>query len=513
MQQQTNRQITAAVPKDAAAVILLNKDGTKVLWAQRNPELKFLGGFHGFPGGKLDRDDELCDVRNAEDKERSALLACAVREVFEEIGVLLVRNGEKLTRGQRASLHDDLVAGRFRFSEILETWGLWIDAADFSYTGIWTTPEFSPMRYKTRFFIAVCPEKQIPYPAITELQKIEFIEPNAALKLWNDSNVLIAPPVLISLRALETAIEKHSADDRKMIENSARSLLKTSSRADGNIDFIELNSRLICLPLRTKTLPPATHTNCFIAGGQRFVVIDAAAKVPSEHQKLFSVVDKMIETGAECAAIIVSHLHKDHFGAETALKSHLQTKYSLDVPIAAHQLTAESLDGIVSFDSLIEDQEVFELSDRYGKQFELSALHTPGHARGHLCFYDEELGFLLSSENVVGFGTVVIAPPEGNMIDYLRSLVRMKELPNLNFLCGSHGAANADARLKIEEYIDHRLMREKQIAEALKNGISDAETIAHTVYPHLDPPLMRLGVNSVRAHIEKLQTVGEGLNF
>ena len=67
-----------------------------------------------------------------------------------------------------------------------------------------------------------------------------------------------------------------------------------------------------------------------------------------------------------------------------------------------------------------------------GEAFELIALHTPGHARGHLCFYDAAKGFLLSSDNVVGTGSVVIAPPEGNLVDYLNSLERMKNLSNLN---------------------------------------------------------------------------------
>ena len=160
-----------AVPKDASAIILLDGDLTRVVWAERNPKLKFLGGFHSFPGGKLDQDDSLVDVRNCTDPQNARLIACAVREVFEEIGVLLVRNGEKLTRGQRVSLHDDLISGRFSFAEILKMWGLWLDAEDFLDTGFWTTPEFSPVRFKTRFFLAVCPPKQEPYAAISELQK------------------------------------------------------------------------------------------------------------------------------------------------------------------------------------------------------------------------------------------------------------------------------------------------------------------------------------------------------
>lgn len=486
-----------ATPKDAAAIILLNENLTEVLWAKRNPKLKFLGGFHGFVGGKVDASDAQTEVRNyGENVEMKKFIACAAREMFEEIGVLLVRNGDKLTVGQRKSLHDDLISGRNTFAEILEFWNLWIDAEDFTYTGFWTTPEFSPMRFKTHFFIAVCPTKQTPYQAISEMQDIEFIEFQKALESWKTSKVLIAPPVLISLRAL------HKNEN---IQQTAENLLNKSATLDGNLTYLELNSRLICQPLRTKTLPPATHTNCFIVGKKEFVVIDAATPFTEEQTKLLELVDELIEDGGVCREIIVSHLHPDHFGGETVLKNHLKEKFGLDVPISAHKITAESLDGKVEFEKFIEDGEVYQLRDADDQTFDLTALHTPGHARGHLCFYDEEFGFLLSSDNVVGLGTIVIAPPEGNMNDYLNSLERMKNLPNLNFLCGSHGSAVADAKGKIEEYIEHRLEREQQILEALENGAKTPEGIAQIVYQNLDEKLFPLAVKSVEAHLEKIE--------
>jgi glyoxylase-like metal-dependent hydrolase (beta-lactamase superfamily II)/8-oxo-dGTP pyrophosphatase MutT (NUDIX family) len=514
-----------ATPRDASAVILLNQDLTEVLWAKRNPNLKFLGGFHGFPGGKVDADDTLVEVKNAENAETSKLIACAAREIFEEVGILLVRNGEKLTKGQRASLHDDLISGRFLFSDILETWGLWIDAEDFVYTGFWTTPEFSPMRFKTRFYINICPPKQTPYAAIDELQNIEFIAPQKAVELWAKSKVLIAPPVLISLRELSENKEYLATDKHRFtqigqdkikyqrskikdqpIKNTEQSLLEKSQICDGNINYIELNSRVVCFPLRTETLPPATHTNCFIVGKQEFVVIDAASKDKREQQKLFEFVNDFIEKGYSCKEIIVSHLHPDHFGGETVLQKHLLEKFGLKIPISAHKLTAESLNGKVKIEKFIEDNEDYKLKDETGATFELKALHTPGHARGHLCFYDEEFGFLLSSDNVVGLGSVLIAPAEGNMTDYLNSLERMKNLPNLNFLCGSHGSAVADAKGKIEEYIYHRLERERQSLEAIKSGAKTSEEIAKIVYQNLNENLFPLAVKSVEAHLEKIKT-------
>ena len=508
-----------ATPKDASALILLNHDLTEILWAKRNPKLRFLGGYHGFPGGKIEADDALADVRNAETEETAKLIAGAVRETFEEVGVLLVRNGEKLTKGQRASLHDDLISGRFPFSEILETWGLWIDAEDFIYTGIWTTPEFSPIRFKTRFFIAVCPPKQNPYAAIDELQNIEFIAPENGFDRWKTSKVLIAPPVLIALREFVNSKfqipnskdqspeikDQRSKIKDQSIENIAQNLLEKSQNCGGNIDYIELNSRLVCFALRTKTLPPATHTSCFIVGKKEFIVIDAASKDEQEQRKLFDFIDDLIESGGVCRAIIVSHLHADHFGGETALQVHLREKFSLEIPISAHQLTAESLHGKVEIEQFIEGDDVYKLKDEAGATFEIKALHTPGHARGHLCFYDEGFGFLLSSDNVLGAGSVLIAPPEGNMADYLGSLEKMKNLPNLNFLCGSHGSAVSDAKGKIEEYIRHRLEREKSILQAIKDGAKTPAEIVEKVYTDISPELWNLAEKSVEAHLEKIK--------
>lgn len=507
-----------AQPKDASAVILLNQDFTKVLWAQRNASLKFLGGWNAFPGGKLEASDAQIEVSNCADDELKKFIVCAVRELFEETGVLLTRGGEKLTKGQRASLHDDLISGTFSLAEIFETWGLRIDAEDFFYTGFWTTPEFSPVRFKTRFFIAVCPPKQTPSAAISELVKVEFIEPRNALKSWANSEVLISPPVLISLQSLAeegslstdthkfTRIKSDERTQNQKLKNVSRKLLEKSEKFDGKIDHIEINPRIVVFPLKTETLPPATHTNCFIVGRKSFVVIDAASKDEAEQRKLFEFIDSLIEKNCVCRQIIVSHLHPDHFGGETALRKHLYEKFGLEIPVSAHELTAESLSGKIEVQKFIADEEIFNLNDERGETFELKALHTPGHARGHLCFYDEEKGFLLSSDNVIGTGSVVIAPPEGNLLNYLNSLERMKNLPNLKHLCGSHGAAVFDAEAKIESYIRHRLEREKQILHAVESGAKTSQEIVEKVYANLDEKLIELAKKSVEAHLEKLRT-------
>ncbi|HLM01554.1 MAG TPA: MBL fold metallo-hydrolase [Pyrinomonadaceae bacterium] len=502
-----------ATPKDAAAVILLREGSPEVFLAQRNPQIPFLGGFHAFPGGKVDAEDAAIEVRNCAEAELARFIACAVRETFEEVGVLLARGGDKITKGQRASLLDDLISGRFSFAEILETWGLWIDARDFEYTGFWTTPKFSPVRFKTRFFLAVCPRRQQPQ-VFGEFVKGEFIAPQNALKLWENSEILISPPVLLTLQTLadsgqQSAVSGQPQSENQRAETVVEKLLSQSRKDDGKIRYVRFHPFISCFPVRTETLPPATHTNCFIAGGREFVVIDAASPFADEQNALHEYVDSLIETGNVCRALVLRHLHRDHVSGANALQRHLRERHNLHVSIAAHKLTAESVKDSIETGRFIEDEEIFDLKINDAEVLRLTALHTPGHARGHLCFYDERHGFLLSGDNVLGTGSVLIATPEGNMKDYLASLERMKNLPNLRFLCGSHGAAVFDARAKIEEYIAHRLEREKQILRAIERGAKTVAEITGQVYPELPgAKLFSLAAESVRAHLAKLSDDG-----
>lgn len=498
-----------AIPKDAAAIILV-KDG-EVFLAQRNPQIKFLGGWHAFPGGKVDAGDAEIIVKNCTDESLEKFIVAAVRETFEEIGVLLVRGADKITKGQRASLHDDLSSGRFSFGEILEMWGLWIDAADFQYTGFWTTPKFSPVRFKTHFFIAECPRRQEPQ-VFGEFVEGDFLAPGEALKKWRGGKILISPPVLISLQILEgEEIDRDEWDgrDKKSATQNPQSkierLLAASRENDGNILHIKFNPYITVFPVRSETLPPATHTNCFIVGERKFVVIDPGSPFEDEQQKLHEYVDSLIETGGEIAEIILTHPHRDHVAGASNLQNHLRQKFNVQIPIAAHEKTAESLKDEIKIERFIEDEAVFTLETGDGESFAFAALHTPGHARGHLCFYFEKIGFLLAGDNVVGAGSVLIAAPEGDMRKYLESLERMKNLPGLRFLCGSHGAAIFDARGKIEGYINHRLEREKKILEAVKSGAKTLREIVERVYTDVSPALYELAEQAVAAHLEKLR--------
>ena len=172
-------------PKDAAAVILLrpNTDlnNPEVFCVKRSTKLAFLGGYRAFPGGQREANDSEINVANCADPERAAMISCAAREVFEEVGVLLARGAEALTVGQRTSLLDDLESKRMTWPELLRHYGLQLDADHFTFVGRWVTPPFAPRRFDTWFFIADCPAKQEPrVTGDSELESGEWVSAREA---------------------------------------------------------------------------------------------------------------------------------------------------------------------------------------------------------------------------------------------------------------------------------------------------------------------------------------------
>src|SRR6185295_5519687 len=131
-----------------------------------------------------------------------------------------------------------------------------------------------------------------------------------------------------------------------------------------------------------------------------------------------------------------------------------------------------------------------------------------GHALGHLCFHDEERGVLMTGDNIVGVGSVLIEPPQGNMRDYLNSLERMLALPMLTVLLGGHGPAVATPYQKIIEYITHRLEREENILAAVRAGATTPKEIVERVYTDVSPKAYGMAERAVLAHLEKLQADG-----
>ena len=487
----------AVIPKDAAAIVLLrhppNPTDPEVYLVRRSEKLAFLGGFYAFPGGQFDSNDAQAPVENCADPDTLMAISCAARELFEETGILLARGGETLTSGQRVSLLDDLQSGRMSWPAMLKHYNLHLDAGDFTFVGRWLTPPFSARRFDTWFFLVNCPPKQQPNVIQGELETGEWTSAKSAYERWQRSEILAVPPTLHALKTLAGGLTND------LVER----FLSVPHAHGEPVRRIEFRPNYICFPVRTPTRPPATHTNCYlIYTSQVALVIDPGSPYEDEQQALAGCVDTLMAERRKVILILLTHVHPDHIGGVNALRSHL----GKDIKVAAHSLTAEALPEDIRADVLLNDNEVLELEGE--PSIVLRVMHTPGHARGHLCLHDSGTGTLISGDNIVGLGSVLIDPPEGDMRDYLKSLRRMQALPNLSVIFGGHGPAMANPQSKIAEYISHRLEREQKILQAIREGATTPKEIVARVYTDVSPKAHAMAERAVLAHVKKLESDG-----
>ncbi len=249
------------------------------------------------------------------------------------------------------------------------------------------------------------------------------------------------------------------------------------------------------VPLRTPTLPPATHTNCVVIGDRdRVVVVDPASPFSDEQQELIAW---LTAHGATVEAIWLTHHHADHVLAAQAVKD------AFGAPIAAHPATIERLRGTVAV-----DEELFEGDALDFDGLTIEALHTPGHARGHLAFRVRETRLLVAGDLVAGQGTIVIDPPEGDMGDYLLTLARLIR-EGVGAIVPAHGPVVESGEAKLIEYIAHRQAREEQVADVLRRrGAGKAIDLVPDVYPEVPPMFWPLASRQVLAHLLKLEVEG-----
>ena len=179
------------------------------------------------------------------------------------------------------------------------------------------------------------------------------------------------------------------------------------------------------LPVRTPTLPPATHTNTFLVGTREAVLVEPATPYREEQDLMVEWVQEARLRGIEMIAILATHHHPDHVGGADSLRERLE------LPIWAHAMTAQRLDGVVDIDMLIQDGERIVLEGPTPTA--LSALYTPGHAPGHLCFTDEATGMMIAGDMVASVGTIIVEPHDGDMLPQpLRFYLPVDLLPILD---------------------------------------------------------------------------------
>jgi glyoxylase-like metal-dependent hydrolase (beta-lactamase superfamily II)/8-oxo-dGTP pyrophosphatase MutT (NUDIX family) len=471
----------AAIPRQAVAGIVRSADG-RILLAQRNPRLKFMGGRYAFPGGAIDADDHAGREPGAECLAAVGAMALA-RELFKETGLLFAQ-GELPPPNECREARQSLLGGELPFQEFLGQYELRIDVQRFKPVGVFVTPETNPRRFHARYYlidqVAVGEEELI----LGEIVALEWMLPGEARSRWQNKQLDLAPPVAFVLKQF-AAFPVDAALERLGVAEPF-----TASHAS----CYEIRPGFHVMPLRTPTLLPARHTNCVLVGEARLFVVDPGPTVAEEQQRLTEQIEYLMRDGTQPAAVLLTHGNADHIGSAALLRDRYH------VPIWAHKATA----GHVGFpvDRLLRDDETISIPGAPARR--LRCLHTPGHDPGHLCFLNESSATLISGDMVAGKSSIVIAHGHGgDMSAYLDSLERLLRI-DCDLMIPSHGFGFNRPKQTIQKQIDHRLARERKIQAALDAGISGMEQLLAASYDDLPSDMWKYAAYTLKAHLARL---------
>jgi glyoxylase-like metal-dependent hydrolase (beta-lactamase superfamily II)/8-oxo-dGTP pyrophosphatase MutT (NUDIX family) len=447
---------------------------------RRSDHLRFFGGFWAFPGGKVGPEEASIPWAPSgpgDDARLAAKCAAAARELFEETGVLIARTSKGDLAGPDpalAELRRRLLMNEMMFGQILHDRDLAVHTSDFRLIGDVTTPAFAPMRYETTFYAADLPAGQEPDVWPGELAEGRWASARDMLASWTRGDCHLSPPTIMTLEAI---IDRPAADAPSRLANLLAALKA------GKIHPIFFAPRVQMIPVRTVALPPSTHTNVFLVGTGPRYLLDPGSADPEELQRLFDLLDE-----------------ERHVGGATACAARYE------VPIWSHPWTANRIADRIRITRHIHDGDRLDLGPSPDGDgcWHLQALHTPGHAPGHLAFYEPHYRLLFAGDMVSTVSSVVIAPPEGNLAQYLHSLHRLADL-DCRLLLPSHGNVSAQPRKTIEDSLAHRARREEQLVEALASGERTIDDLAPELYRGLPPQLMRLARLQILAGLLKLQ--------
>ena len=230
-------------------------------------------------------------------------------------------------------------------------------------------------------------------------------------------------------------------------------------------------------------------TNTYLVGRRDPILIDTGAGVADYVPLLEHYLDE--RSFPRPARVILTHRHRDHMGGVAQLRARFR---GLPVAKMIHK------DGGLS--EPIEDLREGERVE--GEGVTLIPVYTPGHASDHLCYYLVEEKALFSGDVILGGSTTVIPSDDGDLLEYLDSLRRLAQL-DVRRIYPAHGPVIEDAPAKIREYIDHRMMRERQILEALGDGLATIPDIVVRIYADVPKALHPMAAMSVESHLKKLR--------
>ena len=240
-------------------------------------------------------------------------------------------------------------------------------------------------------------------------------------------------------------------------------------------------------------------TGTYIVGRGSVAVIDPGPALPDHVDALLAAL-----AGETVSHILVTHTHLDHSPAAAALKQATGAPTLGFGPHGAGLHGATRSDGAGSEEGadrdFVPDHALRDGDTVAGEGWRLTAVHTPGHTSNHLCFALAEERVLFSGDHVMGWSTSVIAPPDGDMASYLRSLDKLLTRDDAVYW-PTHGPAIDDPQAHVRAFIAHRREREAAILARLAAGDDAIPAIVDAIYVGLDPRLRSAAGRSVLSHL------------
>lgn len=509
-------------PRPASTTLVLRDNPAghlEVLMLRRQAGAKFMPGHYVFPGGTVDAADA-ADAAWAHADEAAAVAEArlclpeggrgyalaALRECAEECGLWL-----GAPAGQGGGAQAQTGAPRWHVSA-LHPWAHWV------------SPRGLPQRFDTRFFVVAAPPDQQAVCDDREIDALEWIRPELALSegrlllafvtqrmlaslapYANVAAVLAQAQQRHTLEVVHPRLSRNAAGEREVIHPGHPAYAEVA-RLDPNGSGQARSGIVAGAPVRIGqavwrvTAPnpgrmsgPGTNTYLLGRGGQ-WLVLDPGPADEAHLSRLMALTQGCIQ------AVVVTHTHLDHSPGAT--------------PLAA--LTGAPLVGLLpppgprqdgGFAPQVQptDGQVIDLAG-----VQLQAIHTPGHASNHVCWWLAEEALLFTGDHLMQGSTVVIDPPDGDMAVYMQSLRGLPErLPGMAWLAPGHGFMMAHPQRAIAHLLRHRQAREDKLVAALQRlGAATLPALLDAVYDDVASVLRPAAERSLLAHLLKLR--GEG---
>ncbi len=234
-----------------------------------------------------------------------------------------------------------------------------------------------------------------------------------------------------------------------------------------------------------------TGTNSYIidCGNGEAICIDPGPPIESHVEALLAHCERI-----RCTIIWIAltHGHPDHAPAAALLRERTSAH------IAAHEKSG------VTHDRSLRDGDTVGAGD-----VALQAVAAPGHSADHVVFYEPRERALFTGDTVLGEGYVLITPPDGDMRAYMQTLSRLsREFAETRTIFGGHGEPVREPAVKLEEYLEHRRARERQIIDALSGGSKTVSDLVASIYAQTDRALWPAAAQQVLAYLDALEREG-----